>query len=253
MRRPQSLVAALFVLVAVAIASCGSGMGPSRAPAPARPVQREVVGKSVEGRDIELWKMGNGPDVVLFIATIHGNENKGTGLMHDLVSHMIRNDSLLKGKTLLIVPVANPDGYARNVRTNSRGVDLNRNFPAANRENSARYGMTALCEPESRALFDVLHAYKPARIVSLHEPLDCIDWDGPAEPIARAMGTHCGLKVARVGARPGSLGSYAGETLRIPIITFELPEGARRWSGEERWTAYGRALVSAVTWPRPPK
>ena len=33
---------------------------------------------------------------------------------------------------VVITPVANPDGFAENVRHNANGVDLNRNFPASN-------------------------------------------------------------------------------------------------------------------------
>ena len=28
----------------------------------------------------------------------------------------------------------------------------------------------------------------PHRIISIHQPLACIDYDGPAEPLARAIG-----------------------------------------------------------------
>jgi protein MpaA len=215
-------------------------------------IEKRVVGQSVEGRNIEVWKMGSGEDVVLFIASIHGNENRGTPLMRELVRRIEVSPEILHGRTIVVMPVANPDGVAYDTRTNVNGVDLNRNFSAANRENSERYGMEGLSEPESRAIDRVLWDHYPDRIVTLHEPLDCVDYDGPAEDLARHMAEHDPLEVKKLGSRPGSLGSYAGVTLGIPIITYELPRNARGKTTEELWPLYGQAMVAAITFPEEP-
>lgn len=211
-----------------------------------------LMGFSVNGRPIEGMVMGEGPDVSMVLATIHGNENAGTPLTYQLARHLEANPALLQGRKVILVPVINPDGYADNRRFNARGIDLNRNFPADNRENTPRYGMQALSEPESRIIEGLLRIYAPQRIVSMHEPLQTVDWDGPGRELAEHMARYTNLPVEKVGARPGSLGSYAGETLGIPIITLEFPRGAGGRPHGELWSDYGRSLLAFITYPHEP-
>jgi protein MpaA len=208
-----------------------------------------LAGKSVEGRPIHYHELGDGEKIILFIATIHGNENAGTPLMHTLMDYLQRRPDLLEGYKAVIIPVMNPDGYAKNTRGNANGVDLNRNFPATNRENSKRYGMSALSEPESKIVYDMLHSMNPERIVVMHQPWAIVDWDGPGQPLAQHMAWHTIHPEKRIGARPGSLGSHAGVDLQIPIITWELPGKAHELSPERLWHFYGRSLVAAITYP----
>jgi len=58
-----------------------------------------------------------------------------------------------------------------------------------------------------------------------------------------------GLELRRLGGRPGSLGSYAGKQLGIPVITVELPAGLKRKSPEELFGRFGPMLVQAIIWP----
>lgn len=212
-------------------------------------IKTTVVGMSVEDRPIECQQIGWGRDTVMIMATIHGNEAAGTPLVSKLAEHLKEHPKVLKGRKVIIMPVANPDGYVHNSRFNVNGVDLNRNFPADNFDASQRHGAYALCEPESRTIKAVLDKYKPNRIVSIHQPVACIDYDGPAAKLADAMGLHTNLPVKRIGSRPGSLGSYAGLTLNIPIITFELPATASAMDRESLWDAYGMSLVAAIRYP----
>ena len=179
-----------------------------------------IVGQSVEGRPLVCRTIGDGEYVVLMLASIHGNEAAGTPLLNHLAEH---------GK-----------------RYNTRCVDLNRNFPAENRQNSTRYGLNALSEPEALAIYQVINDTLPNHIVTLHEPLQCVDYDGPAKALATVMSEFCPLPVKKLGSRPGSLGSYAGVTLGIPTITFELPHNAATQPPELLWRFYGEALIQAV-------
>ena len=218
----------------------------------AEPVIRNVsslktlVGHSVEERPIVCRRIGDGKYVVLMMAAIHGNEAAGTPLLNDLAEHVVANPELLDGVTLVLMPIVNPDGVKSDKRHNARGVDLNRNFPAENRQNSSRYGLNALSEPEALAIYQVINDTLPNHIVTLHEPLQCVDYDGPAKELATVMSEHCPLPVEKLGSRPGSLGSYAGVTLGIPTITFELPPNAATQSPGFLWRFYGEALVQAV-------
>lgn len=211
-------------------------------------IRTAVAGHSVEGRPIECRVLGRGRDTALIMASIHGDEPAGTPLLKRLERHLLRRPQLLDGRRIVLVPVANPDGVAYRRRSNVRGVDLNRNFAAPNRSPSPRYGLKPLSEPEARVLDELLWRFPPDRIVSIHQPLACVDYDGPAEDLARLMADRCDLPVKQLGGRPGSLGSYAGMTLGIPIVTLELPREADRWSARRLWETYGEALLEAVTY-----
>lgn len=212
-----------------------------------------VLGNSVQGRPITCLAFGDGDDCILIMATIHGDEDAGTPLVRRLAAHLADHPELARGRRILLIPVANPDGYANGTRTNARGVDLNRNYPASNYQQLARHGDGALSEPESVAISGLLDAHRPRRIVSIHQPLrsghGCIDYDGPARDLAEAMAAQCRLPIERIGSRPGSLGSYAGLTLSIPIITLELPKDAGAMSADKIWERWAPMLLAAIVFP----
>lgn len=208
--------------------------------------QYRVIGRSVRGRPIVAQFFGTGPNTTLIIGTIHGNEPAGTPLVRRLADHLESNRQLLDGRTVVLVANVNPDGKASNTRSNARGVDLNRNFPAANRINNRENGPSGLSEPEAVAIHQLIRRYRPDRIVALHQPLACMDYDGPAEDLAQRMAAKCRLPVKKLGARPGSLGAYAGETEGIPTITMEMLKGDTLLSEVQLWIRYGDALLAAI-------
>jgi len=193
--------------------------------------------------------LGQGPDTSFVMAAIHGNETAGIPLVRRLGNELRQNPELLNGRTIVLMSSANPDGVVRGTRYNAHGVDLNRNFEARNRVNSKETGLRALSEPETNTLQQIILKYAPDRIVTLHQPLACIDYDGPAQVLANHMGKYCDLPVKKVGARPGSLGSYAGVTQGIPIITFEMRESDSKLDSQSLWRRYGKALLAAVVYP----
>jgi protein MpaA len=211
--------------------------------------QYRIIGTSIHGWPIMSLVLGRGPDVTFILATIHGNEPAGTPLVRRLTQYLRQHPDLLAGRTVVLLRTANPDGLAHNSRYNAHGVDLNRNFEAANRINSKESGLRALSEPEARVIRQLILQYKPDRIVSIHQPLACIDYDGPARMLADRMAQYCALPVKKLGAKPGSLGSYAGVTLGIPIITFEMLRTDSQFGPETLWQRYGKALLAAIVYP----
>lgn len=209
--------------------------------------QESVLGRSVEGKPIHCQVYGTGSDVFMVIATIHGNESAGTPLVAAFVDWLMAHPEDVQGRQVVIIPVANPDGMAADKRFNVRGIDLNRNFPAGNWKDGdvKLHGETPLSEPESRAILQAILRYFPNRIVSIHQPLECIDYDGPAKELAEVMGKVSPLPVKKLGGLPGSLGSFVGETLKKPIITLELPKNASR-DPDELWQLYGECLIAAL-------
>ncbi len=209
-----------------------------------------IAGFSVENRPIEYFDIGDGEDVTLILAAIHGNEQAGMLIARRIIQYLQEHPGILKNRKVVILPGANPDGIAGNTRCNARGVDLNRNFFTENRVNNDLFGTEAFSEPETRAIEQILREYVPDRIISIHEPLACVDYDGPGgEELAAHIADYCGLPLRKLGARPGSLGSYAEESLNIPIVTLELPEDAGELDSERLWFFYGSSIIASVIYP----
>lgn len=212
----------------------------------------EILGYSLQARPIELWTIGTGPEKILIIGTIHGNEDAGVPLAYKLRNHLVFQKNFHNRYTVMIIPNANPDGYAARTRGNAAGVDLNRNFPTRNRINNGKNGMTGLTEPESQLLHDLIIHKRFNRIVCIHQPYNCLDYDGPGEELAKVMSDYCPLPVRKLGSLPGSLGSFAGLEQGIPMITMELPASDSRLTADQLWLKYGTSLLAAITFPHPP-
>lgn len=235
-----------MVLLAVMLSGCGQKDTSSLGIESNLGFNRAVCGRSVEGRDIETVNFGTGENTILFIASIHGTERAGTPLMEKFIQHLSDGDSKLPSdKRIVIIPKLNPDGFDAKTRHNANDIDLNRNFPAENRENNMTNGFFAYSEPESRTLATVIDIYQPQSIIVFHEALNCIDYDGPGQQLANHLGKYCDIPVKKLGARAGSLGAYAGETLGIPTITVEFPASVRGQSAEYMWEKYGKLVTEA--------
>jgi len=207
----------------------------------------ERIGTSVGGRPLLCYRFGPGPRCVLVSASIHGNEGAGTPLALQLMDWLEANPSALTDTTVWVMPVTNPDGLAAGRRLNANGVDLNRNFPASNREDQKRFGPDPLSEPESAALHDFILRISPDVILAIHQPLNCVDFDGPASAriLADRFARSTGLKLEKLGARPGSLGAWFGETLGRPILTVELPRPVID-DPVKLWRNYGPGLIDFI-------
>ncbi len=230
---------------------------PPAAPSAAGP-ERVVLGRSVEGRPLVLYRFtrwGGGP---LVIGGIHGNEPTSAEVAERLVARLARSPDGRDEAPVAVLPRANPDGLARGTRVNARGVDLNRNFASANwrprQVGHPRFGgPRPESEPETRAILRAIGMTAPARIVSIHSiggGRECNNFDGPAEYLARAMSAENGYPVvASLGACRGSLGNWAGVDREVPIVTLELP---RNQPGPEAWARNRSALMAVIRPARTP-
>jgi protein MpaA len=236
-------------MIAHLLSACAATPSSTNAAPPFRP---HIVGQSLQNRSIECITIGDAaaPIRVMFIATIHGDEPAGTPLLQNLVQHARLGPQWMRDRLLIVIPIANPDGLALHRRGNARGIDLNRNFPAASFAARRRHGEQPLSEPESGALHDLILAHTPDRIITIHQPLACIDYDGPGRSLAESMfdaiEPEHRLRIDKLGAYPGSLGSFAGEDLGIPTITIEFSATVDQLSAEILWQRYGPMLIAAV-------
>ncbi|MGH1366823.1 MAG: DUF2817 domain-containing protein [Calditrichia bacterium] len=208
-----------------------------------------VIGQSTEKRDILLYEFGNGENTTLIFGGFHGNEQLGVEFVLQFAEHIYATQPTLKNTRVLIVPVLNPDGLIRNTRMNANNVDVNRNFPTENwtpkaRSRQTNPGPEPASEIEARIAMSLLKNYKPDRIVSVHTPLEVVNFDGPAKKLAHKMAAKNGYLVkGDIGyPTPGSFGTYAGKENRIPSITLELP----RSTIDKVWQANRDAVWEAL-------
>ena len=95
-----------------------------------------IIGYSVAGRPLEVYRFGSGAKKRMIVAGMHGGYEWNTiALADQLITILLgRPDLIPHDVTLFILRSLNPDGEARSHgidgRANENGVDLNRNWPA---------------------------------------------------------------------------------------------------------------------------
>jgi murein tripeptide amidase MpaA len=109
----------------------------------ARPgVQLLQLGETLDGRPLDLLRLGEGPTQVWLYARQHPGETMAEWWMEGALERLTDPEDavarLLREKcTLHIVPNMNPDGSARgHLRTNAAGVNLNREWATPSAERS---------------------------------------------------------------------------------------------------------------------
>ncbi len=164
-----------------------------------------TLGTSHEGRPIRAAHVPGGDEGnVLVCAGIHGLEYIGTEVALGVLEALGRGEpawrELRERARIWVVPSLNPDAYARTwkqggagtlteLRTNARGVDLNRNFPLPAPQKPVWFsfdgwrtgsddpgnpfyrGEHPLSEPESQALAGLLDRVAFRASVSLHSTM----------------------------------------------------------------------------------
>ncbi len=144
----------------------------------------EVIGYSVAGRPLEVYRFGNGSIRRLIVAGIHGGYEWNTiALAKELIAYLQDHPEAVPSEvTLFILPAFNPDGEARSHgydgRANENGVDLNRNWPSHWTEEwplegcwnylPISGGPAPVSEPEVAALMHFITSRDIEAIISYH-------------------------------------------------------------------------------------
>jgi protein MpaA len=201
-----------------------------------------VLGTSVEAKGLHVYELVNHSPAILIVGGMHGDEPGSAAVASSLVELIQTSVGNMMDEHLLVVPRLNPDGLERGTRQNARGVDLNRNFPTTDWKRTPvsdpyHGGPQSASEPETRMLLEVIRHYTPRRVLAIHA-IDggrhCVNFDGPAENLARQMAAENGYVVRPdMGyPTPGSLGRWCGFERKVPTVTLELPaeqEAATCW------------------------
>ena len=206
-----------------------------------------TIGHSIEGRDIRLRTVGTGPRVVLWINGIHGNEPEGALSTARLPDAFGADSARTARVTLHLIEDINPDGHAADSRFNAAGIDLNRNYPLAFAP-AKRHSTQPLDQPESILLAGRIAALQPDLIISVHSwpEKHFINYDGPAAALSERFSALSGYLVVPSDGfhpTPGSLGSWVGIGMGIPILTLEHERGA---NPIHCWQRTGSAILAVI-------
>lgn len=166
-------------------------------------IERKVIGKSVEERDIEAYVYGKGETHLMFVGGIHGGyEWNSVLLAYQFMDYLEANPSIIpKNLTISVIPSANPDGVFRVVkkegrftaldvpndqklaesgRFNAHDVDLNRNFDCKWKPKSTwksrvvSAGTSVFSEPEAVAIRDFVLEYRPDSVIFWHSMANAV-------------------------------------------------------------------------------
>jgi protein MpaA len=210
-------------------------------------------------------------NVTLIMCGVHGDEITPMKFCYDILYDLKDFHWDFSQRVVIVAPLVSPDSFftAKPSRTNSRGVDVNRNFPTKDWNKDAlklwsqkygkdkrRYpGPKANSEAETVFQVNLIKRYKPSKIISVHSPLMMLDYDGPAlkhdhshsaKDLLLTMSEKAkGYKVSNYPHFPGSLGNWAGNELGIPTYTLELPNSDPHQS-DRYWKQFREAIHHAI-------
>lgn len=165
--------------------------------------EHKIIGTSVEGRNIDEYKYGNGEKHISLIGGVHGGyEWNSVLLAYKFMDYLETNPEFIPDNiTVSIIPSANPDGLYKVVnkegrfdminipvdknltipgRFNANNVDLNRNFDCKWKPESTWRGSTVsagskpFSEPESLAIKNHIEKNKPIGVLFWHSQANAV-------------------------------------------------------------------------------
>lgn len=249
----------LFVFVTIVLGSIGSRALAARTPRllsldlNIRTVPYEY-GRSTRGNPLLAYTYGEGTHKVFVIGGLHGNERSSALLAADLANHLADHPQDIPSQSrVFVIPIANPDGFQRRLRTNTRRVDLNRNFGTSDWRRYGRGpggrvsgGWAPFSEREADALRVFLERELPDVVVALHARGNLINPElhTPSKDLAKRIAGEAGYKYLEVwGSYPvtGSMTLWTVEKFGAASITWELSSYTN-----PDWARNGGAILTSL-------
>ena len=230
--------------------------------------QPQIIGKSVLGKSIYSYEIGEGKTKIFLWSQMHGNESTTTKALFDFLNVLQSSSQLaqqlLNTFTFCSIPMLNPDGATLYTRENANKVDLNRDSQA-------------LSQPESKILREVFESFKPDYCFNLHDQRTIFgvsDTGSPAtlsflapsyneerevnESRLKAINLIASINEELQKYLPNQIGRFddsfnincIGDTfqyLGVPTLLFEAGHFANDYQREETRKYVFMALISSFT------
>jgi murein peptide amidase A len=164
----------------------------------------EQLGRSYEGRPIDVVHVAGPGKRILVVGCIHGNECEGIEVTRLLARSRPAAD-------LWLVHQLNPDGYSHRSRTNAHGVDLNRDFLAPTQR-------------ETKIARKLILRLQPDLTLWFHQPQAVVRAWGPSQAIARRYARLADAPYRPMAWPPGSASRWQNGIGQISFVV-ELPAG----------------------------
>ena len=228
--------------------------------------QLQVIGKSVLGKSIYSYEIGEGKTKIFLWSQMHGNESTTTKALFDFLN-VLQSGSELAQKllstfTFCSIPMLNPDGATLYTRENANKVDLNRDSQD-------------LTQPESKLLRAIFESFKPDFCFNLHDQRTIFGVSDTGKPatlsfLAPSYNEEREINESRLKAinliasvnevlqeyLPGQIGRFddsfnincIGDTfqyLGVPTLLFEAGHFANDYEREETRKYVFMALISS--------
>jgi protein MpaA len=212
-----------------------------------RGLHPSVIGFSLAGRPIEVYRLGAGDREYLIVSGIHGGyEGNTIALANEMILYLDENpDVIPTDVTLYIIRNMNPDGEARDDgvdgRVNNNGVDLNRNFPSENwtREwdrdgcwihRPTSGGLYGGSEPETRSVMSFIRSRKIRALISYHSAALGVfpggdPWEATSIRLAKSLANATGYPYPPIDTGceyTGTLADWAVENKVGAAVDMEL-------------------------------
>jgi murein peptide amidase A len=199
------------------------------------------IGTSVQGRAITGYRFGEGPNPIMYVGALHGNELSSKIVLDSWANELENNPALIAtGRSVVVIPSMNPDGVILQTRVNANSVDLNRNFPANDWKSTVSLpgggttpnggGTAPLSEPESRALANYIQAQRPRMVLSYHAVASLVEANEAGDS-AKLAEIYCSTSKYRNIPRSrnyftydttGAMEDWMRDKLGLPALVIEL-------------------------------
>ena len=192
--------------------------------------------QSTQRRPIETVQLGSGPEKIFVTGSLAGDDPASVQLIDALAGTITARPELIDGKTVLIVRNPNPDALAEHISVNTRGVNLNRNFPSVRFTAipTQQTGPSPASEAETRIMLRLVGDFQPDAVVHLRSstlserPL--VMATSPAIMRLATVLSESEADLDTFGGefKAGSLEEFAATRLKADAILVEVPSRKKK-------------------------